>query len=69
MTAKQYTKDYKTEAVKLMRKIGNTKAAVELGVPKNTLSQWVKQTEIDDMDTSAGIQTPGSAMTQATEIQ
>jgi len=52
-----------------MRKIGNTKAAVELGVPKNTLSQWVKQTEIDDMDTSAGIQTPGSAMTQATEIQ
>lgn len=52
-----------------MRKIGNTKAAVELGVPKNTLSQWVKQTEIDDMDTSAGIQTPSSAMTQATEIQ
>lgn len=66
---KQYTKDYKTEAVKLVREIGNTKAAIEIGVPKSTLSQWVKQAEIGAMDTGAGTQTPGSAMTQAAEIQ
>lgn len=66
---KQYAKDYKTEAVKLVREIGNAKAAIELGIPKSTISQWVKKAEIGNMDTGAGTQTPGSAMTQAMEIQ
>lgn len=66
---KQYTKDYKTEAVKLVKEIGNTKASIELGVPKSTLSQWVTQAEVGNIDTGAGTQTPGSAMTQALEIQ
>ena len=66
---KQYTKDYKTESVKLVKEIGITKAAIELGVPKTTLYQWVKLAEIGDLDTGAGTQTPGSAMTQAMEIQ
>jgi len=47
---KQYTKEYKAEAVKLVREIGTTKAAIELGVPKSTLSQWVKRAEIGDLD-------------------
>ncbi len=68
-STKQYTKEYKIEAVKLVREIGNTKAAIELGVPKSTLSQWVNQAEIGGIDTGAGTQTPGSAMTQAMEIQ
>lgn len=66
---KQYTNEYKAEAVKLTRKIGITKAAIELGIPKSTLSQWVKRAEIGDLDTGMGTQTPGSAMTQAMEIQ
>lgn len=68
-STRQYTKEYKTEAVKLVREIGNTKAAKELGVPKSTLSQWINQAEIGEIDTGAGTQTPGSAMTQAMEIQ
>ena len=68
-TTRQYTKDYKTESVKLVKEIGITKAAIELGVPKTTLYQWVKLAEIGDLDTGAGTQTPGSAMTQAMEIQ
>lgn len=36
---KQYAKEYKTEAVKLVREIGISKAASELGIPKSTLSQ------------------------------
>ncbi|MCX7842064.1 MAG: transposase, partial [Clostridia bacterium] len=67
--AKQYTKEYKIEAVKLAREIGNSKAAKELGVAKSTLSQWVNQADIGEIDTGAGTQTPGSAMTQAMEIQ
>jgi transposase len=68
-STKQYTKDYKTEAVKLVREIGITKAAIELGIPKSTLSQWLKRAKIGDLDTGAGTQTPGSAITQAMEIQ
>jgi transposase len=68
-TTRQYTKDYKTESVKLVKEIGITKAATELGVPKTTLFQWVKHAEMGDLDTGAGTQTPGSAMTQAMEIQ
>ena len=68
-TAKQYSKDYKAEAVKLVKKIGNKQAALELGVPKSTLSQWVKHAETGNIDTGSGTQTPGTAMTQAMEIQ
>ena len=32
-TTRQYTKDYKIEAVTLVREIRNTKASKELGVP------------------------------------
>jgi transposase len=66
---KHYTKDYKAEAVKLVREIGNAKAASELGVPKTTLSHWTRQANIGEIDTGTGSQTPGTAMTQAMEIQ
>jgi len=36
---KQYTKKYKAEAIKLMREIETTNTAIELDVPKSTLSQ------------------------------
>ena len=68
-STKKYTKDYKTEAVKLVKEIGNTKASIELGVPKSTLSHWAKHAAIGYIDTGTGTQTPGSAMTQAMEIQ
>ncbi len=68
-STRQYTKDYKAESVKLAKKIGTTKAAIELGLPKTTLFQWLKSAEIGDLDTGAGTQTPSSAMTQAMEIQ
>ena len=68
-STKKYTNDYKSEAVELVKEIGNTKASIELGVPKSTLSHWVKQAEIGYIDSGIGTQTPGSAMTQAMEIQ
>ena len=68
-STRRYTASYKTEAVKLVREIGNSKASIELGVPKSTLSQWVKHARIGDIDTGTGTQNPGSAMTQAKEIQ
>ena len=68
-SARQYTSEYKIEAIKLVEAIGNSKAALELGIPRSTLSQWTTQAKAGYIDTGAGTQNPGSAMTQAMEIQ
>ena len=67
--ARQYTAEYKAEAVKLVQEIGNGQASIELGVPPSTLSHWVSAARIGLVDTGAGTQTPQGAMTQAAEIQ
>ena len=36
-TNRQYDQEYKIQAVKLAKEIGQAKAARELGIPKNTL--------------------------------
>lgn len=66
---KQYTKKYKAEAIKLMREIETTNTAIELDVPKSTLSQWIKLAKAGDLDTVAGSQAQGCAMTQAMDVQ
>jgi transposase len=67
--ARHYTAEYKAEAVKLVQKIGNGQASIELGIPPSTLSHWVSAARIGTIDTGAGTQTPEGAMTQAAEIQ
>ena len=48
----QYTKDYNTEVVKLVRKIGNTKAAIELGLPKSAFNGNANISVIDNTNLS-----------------
>ncbi len=38
---RQYDHEYKVQAVKLAKEIGQAKAAKELGVSRNTLYGWV----------------------------
>ena len=38
---RQYDHEYKVQAVKLAKEIGQAKTAKELGVPGNTLYGWV----------------------------
>ncbi len=38
---RQYGHEYKIQAVKLAKEIGQAKAAKELGVPKNTMYVWL----------------------------
>ena len=40
--ARTYATEYKVQAVKLADEIGTTKAAAELGVPKDTVYGWMK---------------------------
>ncbi len=60
---RQYDREYKVEAVKLAKEIGQAKAAKELGIPKNTMYGWVRANRLGSLDLGAGSQTPQSAMT------
>ena len=66
---KSYDLEYKVQAVKLAKEIGQAKAAMELGIPKNTLYGWVRASRQGFLDLGAGTQTPESAMTLNEELR
>ena len=53
-TNRQYDQEYKIQAVKLAREIGQAKAARELGIPKNTLYTWIRANRLRNLDLGAG---------------
>ena len=65
---RQYDHEYKVQAVKLAKEIGQAKAAMELGIPKNTLYGWMRARRQGNLDLGAGTQTPDSAMTLNEEL-
>ena len=67
-TQRNYEKEYKVQAVKLAKEIGTDKAAKELGVPKGTLSGWLKAVREGRLDAGPGSHTPESAMSLAEEM-
>ena len=67
-TNRQYDQEYKIQAVKLAKEIGQAKAARELGVPKNTLYTWIRANRLGNLDLGVGSQTPKSAMTMNEEL-
>ncbi len=64
-TQRNYEKEYKVQAVKLAKEIGTDK---ELGVPKGTLSGWVKAVREGRLNAGPGTHTPESAMSLAEEL-
>ena len=65
---RRYDHEYKIQAVKLAKEIGQAKAARELGIPKNTLYGWMRARRQGSLDLGAGTQTPDSAMTLNEEL-
>ena len=65
---RQYDHEYKVQAVKLAKEIGQAKAAKEQGLPKNTMYSWVRANRLGNLDLGAGSQTPQSAMTLNEEL-
>ena len=65
---RKYDKEYKIEAMKLQKEIGTTKAAAELGIPKDTLYGWVKAERSGELDLGLGSRSPSSAMSLAEEV-
>lgn len=65
---RQYDQEYKIQAVRLAKDIGQAKAAKELGVPKNALYGWVRVNRMGTLVLSAGSHTPESAMALDEEL-
>ena len=65
---RQYDHEYKVQAVKLAKEIGQAKVAKELGIPKNTMYGWIRANRLGNLDLGAGSQTPQSAMTLNEEL-
>ncbi len=66
---RNYTKEYRIEAIKLAQEIGPKKASEELGVPSGTIGGWLREARIGKIDMGLGTQTPQGALTLAAELQ
>ena len=65
---RQYDHEYKVQAVKLAKGIGQTNAAKELGIPKNTMYGGIRANQLCNLDLGAGSKTPQSAKTLNEEL-
>lgn len=52
-TVKQYDEEFKKQAIKLAKEIGNNAAARELGVPKGTIGTWLHKARVGEIDAGA----------------
>ena len=68
-TGKQYSEEYKKEAVKLAKEIGNKAAAEELGIPKGTIGTWVSKAKAGEIDKGAGTRTPEESLSLAQQLK
>ena len=65
---KRYDNEYKIQAVKLVKEIGSTKAAKELGIPKDTLYGWMRAAKEGRLDVGKGCHEPKEALTLNGEL-
>jgi transposase len=67
--SKTYTAEFKVQAVRLAQEIGSGRACEELGVPKGTMSSWMRLLRQGEIDLGAGSQTPESGLSLAAELR
>lgn len=68
-TGKQYDEEFKKQAVKLAKEIGNKAAAEELGIPKGTLGTWLRRERAGKIDTGTGTRSPDESLNPAQQLQ
>ena len=68
-TGKQYDDEFKKQAIKLAKEVGNTAAANELGVPKGTLGTWIRKARSGEIDTGSGSREPEESLNLAQQLQ
>jgi transposase len=67
--AKTYTSEFKVQAVRLAKEVGNKRACEELGIPHGTISGWSSAAKQGEIDLGPGSQTPESGLTLAAELK
>lgn len=55
---RQYTDEFKVEAVRLGESIGGNAAAKRLGIPQSTVTNWVRRARAGSLDRVADEATP-----------
>ena len=68
MPKKRYDKEYKEQAVKLIKEKGMPKASKELGVPTRTMRGWIIAYLQGQLDLGEGSYTPKGALSLAEKI-
>ena len=66
---RNYTPEYRAEAVKLAKEIGYAKAKAELRLPQGTFSRWVRKEKRGEIDLGNEYKTPGKALNLAEELK
>ena len=61
--------EFKKQAIKLAKEVGNQAAATELGIPKGTIGTWLKKAREGEIDTGVGTRTPGESLNLAQQLQ
>lgn len=51
---RQYDHEYKVQVEKFAKRIGQAKAAKELGILKNTMYGWVRANRLGNLDLGSG---------------
>ena len=68
-TVKQYDEEFKKQAIKLAKEIGNKAAAEEHGIPKGTIGTWLKKARNGEIDTGTGTRKPEESLNIAQQLQ
>ena len=68
MSKKRYDREYKVQAVKLIKEIGMTKASKELGVSTSRKRGWIIAARQGQLNLGEGSYTPKGALSLAEEI-
>lgn len=66
---KKYDEEFKKQAIKLAKEIGNKAAANELGIPKGTLGTWLRRARNGEIDTGSGMRSSEDSLNIAQQLQ
>ena len=66
---RNYTPEYREQAVKLAKEIGYEKAKAELEVPQGTFSRWMRQERQGKIELGIGNSSPKKALNLAEELK
>jgi transposase len=66
---RQYTDEFKVEAVRLGESIGGNQAAKRLGIPESSLWNWIRRSRVGKLKAAEGAATPAKRSVNELEAE